>query len=91
MKKNYNGDSNLSKVTSANLKIYSLDGVRLDLSRTLDSYCIFSADRTEPFKFIIDFEDVIIIRLLGGDYFIFVPMNDFKELKTTKNLKDQID
>jgi hypothetical protein len=83
-------DNKLSKVSSKNLKIYSLEGVKLDMERTLDSYCTFSADLKEPFKFILDFEDVIIIRLLGGAHFIYAPINDFDKIKTALDIKDKL-
>ena len=85
MKQNDEG-GRLSLVSSNNLQMYSLDGVKLDLNKTLCDYCTQSAEK-DTFKFIMDFEDVIIIRLLGGDKWIYVPINDFQEIKTTSDLK----
>ena len=67
--------------------IYTTDYKELNFDKTFKSQIEmkFKGTETDITSFIIDFKNVIVLRLLGGDDYVYVPFN--QNVKTIDDLR----
>ena len=60
----------------------------MDKKKTLDDYASVNNDKNNSFRFVADFKNILVLRLLGGSKFKLVPKT--KEMKLIQHIRDSI-
>lgn len=68
-----NDKAKLGLITYKSVYLYTLQGEEMVKEKTLDDYASVNNDKNNSFRFVADFKNILILRLLGGSKFKLVP------------------